>query len=94
MNVISDNRRRNGWVTAVIDDRWCQAKVFDLPSNFGINGGRVSKLAIMRGNKRDPHSDFLAQCDYNYDRGLDFDNLPAGTLASIVGQLEALPPCQ
>lgn len=82
-----------GWIVAVIQGRWVNAKVYDEPSTFGINNGRVSKCAISKTNDRIPFEDFHAQMDYNYDRGLDFDNLPAGLLDSIVAELEALPPC-
>jgi hypothetical protein len=39
------------------------AKVYDEGSEFGINGGRISKLQI---RKRGENHDL-----YNYDRGLD-----------------------
>ena len=38
-----------------------EAKVFENPSQFGINSGRVSKLSLRRGEK------FVV----NYDRGWD-----------------------
>ena len=37
------------------------AKCFDEPSEFGIDGGKVSKLMLKRNTK----------VAYNYDRGLD-----------------------
>jgi len=80
-----------GWITAVISGRWVQAKVYDLPSTFGINDGRVSKLAIGKTRFRDASAPFFEQIDYNYDRGLDFNNLPAGVLDEIVEALEYLP---
>lgn len=39
-----------------------EAKVYDLPSKYGINGGRVSKLYIVTDNNH---------CICNYDRGWD-----------------------
>lgn len=39
------------------------AKVYDEPSDFGINCGRISKLTLKQDGK------FV----YNYDRGLDLD---------------------
>lgn len=80
-----------GWVTAIIDDRWCQAKVYDLPLEYGINGGRVSILLIGKLDIHMKDKNFMAQLDYNYSRGLDFDNLPEGVLDSILEQLETLP---
>jgi len=84
--------RRNGWVEAIIQNRWVEAKLYNLPSRFGINNGRVSKCAIGKSNKRDSCKKFFSQMDYNYDRGLDFDNLPPGVLNKIIAELESLPP--
>jgi hypothetical protein len=80
-----------GWITAVINGRWVQAKVYDEPSVFGINDGRVSKLAIGKSSMLYPTTPFFDQMAYNYDRGLDFDDLPAGVLDGIVEELERLP---
>ncbi len=91
MNVIKDNRKHSGWIEAVIDGRWVEAKVYDDPSNYGINEGRVSKIAIGKTAERIPGQNFFDQMAFNYDRGHDFDDLPAGALDSIVSQLEALP---
>lgn len=85
------NKFSNNWITAIIHDRWVEAKVYDEPSSYGINNGRVSKLVISKTNSRNPFMDFLSQMDYNYDRGLDFDNLPEGLLNRIVEELELLP---
>ena len=80
-----------GWVTAIINGRWVQAKVYDEPSRFGINNGRVSKCVIGKTSTRDQNKNFLDQMDYAYDRGLDFNNLSADDLNSIITQLEKLP---
>jgi hypothetical protein len=84
---------QTGWITAIIEGRWVQAKVYDEPSMYGINEGRVSKLAISKTDTRDPNLNFFDQMDYNYDRGLDFKRrtLPVATLRKIVAELEALP---
>lgn len=80
-----------GWITAIIEDRWVQAKVYDQPSCFGINNGRVSKIAIAKTNYRDPTKPYHPQLCYHYDRGLDFDNAPPGLVDKIVRELENLP---
>ena len=92
MKIISPHNQY-GWITCSIDDRWVQAKVYDTPSEFGVNHGRVSKLSIGK-----PHNmitqdgeAFFNKIDYNYDRGLDFDNLPEGVLDNIIEKLESLP---
>ena len=80
-----------GWITAIIDGRWVQAKVYNEPSAYGIKNGRVSKLAIGKTDTRNPNENFFDQMCYNYDRGLDFSKITRGELNSIVRQLEALP---
>lgn len=82
---------KTGWITAIIEGRWVQAKVYDEPSTFGINSGRVSKCAIGKTADRDPNKPFFDQMSFNYDRGLDLDDLPAGLLDRIVAELETLP---
>lgn len=81
----------HGWITSVINGRWVQAKVYDEPSSYGINGGRVSKLCIGKTDSRDPSKDFFKQMAFNYDRGLDFNNLPDGVLEPIIDEIEKLP---
>lgn len=80
-----------GWITAIIEGRWVQAKVYDLPSTFGINDGRVSKISIGKTQYRDPDQNFFEQMCFNYDRGLDFDEAPEGLVEKIVAELEKLP---
>ncbi len=45
MEIIRDNRP---WITARIEGRMVQAKVYDEPSQFGIDGGRISKLHVSK----------------------------------------------
>lgn len=77
------------WITAVINGRWVQAKVYQEPSMFGVNEGMVSKLCIAWEPTRDPNRNFFDQMAYNYDRGLDFNELGDDSLLlSIIEQLE------
>jgi hypothetical protein len=80
-----------GWITCLIEGHWVQAKVYDEPSSYGINNGRVSKLAISKTMKRNAGQDFFGQMCYNYDRGLDFDETADGLLDKVVAELETLP---
>lgn len=64
-----------------------EAKVFDEPSEYGIEGGRISALVVREGRRE------LA-C---YDRGWGPDGPPAHwrfqqVIASLVKALENLPP--
>lgn len=89
--IILEPHDESGWITAVIEGRWLQAKVYDEPSCFGINEGRVSKLVISKTDCRIPNANFFDQMCFNYDRGLDFSNIESDLLAKIVGRLETLP---
>jgi len=80
------------WITAVIEDRWVQAKINDKPSLFGVNGGRVLMLAIGKTADRDSRDKFLEQMDYNFQRQVDFNNLPEGLLEEILEELENVAP--
>lgn len=60
--------------------RW-QALVFRQGSQYGIDGGRVSKLAITD----DPTT--WAHPVYNWDRGEDVDIAPAGLLAQVLAEI-------
>lgn len=91
MHIIAPHNRETGWITVVIENRWVQAKVYDEPSDYGINNGRVSKLAVGKTSSRNPNQNFFEQMCYNYDRGLDFDRAPKGLIDKIVAQLENLP---
>ena len=88
---ILEPHSQTGWITAIIEGRWVLAKVYDEPSTYGINNGRVSKLAISKTDKRDPTKAYFPQICFNYDRGLDFDNAPAGLVDKVVAELEKLP---
>lgn len=57
------------------------ALAFSEGSIYGIDGGRVSKLAIIRTG------DSWSQAVYNYDRGEDVDDAPAGLLAAVLGEI-------
>lgn len=74
------------WHEGVIDGFWWQAKVYDEGSRFGINGGRVSKLAICEGEEWD-HRKLV----YTYDRSIDFDECPPEILAKVLAHCESLP---
>ncbi len=60
--ITSDTRKEDNWVSGQISDAITfDAKVFDEPSVFGINKGKVSKLKIFENGK----------WIVNFDRGWD-----------------------
>ncbi|THG36878.1 DUF7678 domain-containing protein [Adlercreutzia caecimuris] len=82
-------RNERGWVSGSTDEGYCfNAKVYDLPSVFGIpterfpEGGNVSKLHISDAGGREV---------YAYERGLHFAADGAMALAfGIAAELEAI----
>ena len=64
IRITSDMRKATGWVSGTVDGNITfEAKVFDNPSVFGIDDGRISKLSIRNANE-----EFV-----NYDRGWDIE---------------------
>ena len=53
------------WSNGEINGYRFEVKHYENGSQYGINEGRISKLSIRKDGK----------WVYNYDRGLDFDNL-------------------
>ena len=58
----------NNWVEGYVEDYKFQAKVFLQGSKYGIDGGRISKLWIV---KIDPLDGSYRETVVNYDRGWD-----------------------
>lgn len=82
---IAAKAKESGWIDGKIDEFRFQAKVFDVGSKFGINSGRVSKLAIWDQQR---HS------VTNYDRGWDVKPNNAeqkDILQALLKYLETLP---
>ena len=88
MKILNDSRKTSNWFTAIIAGRWVQAKIYNEGSEYGINGGRISKLWI----SKDVNPANVSGDDYSYDRGLDYNNLTDATiLPKVLKALEALP---
>ena len=68
------------WKQGITSGHWWQAKVYDEPSQFGINGGRVSKLVIARGSRWEGMNHIVN----TYDRGPDVDRTPPGLLDAVL----------
>lgn len=56
------NPKKDGWETGYVNGRKFRMKRYDRPSQYGIDGGRISKLYIKFGNET-----------VNYDRGWDVE---------------------
>lgn len=70
------------WVSGTFSDYRYEAKVYDNGSEYGIYGGRVSKLSIYEDDEVIVH----------YDRGWDYGKYTTSVYNPLVEQLESLPP--
>ena len=66
------------WNKGEINGYKYQVKHYEEGSQYGIGEGRISKLSIRKDDVE----------LYNYDRGLDFDNLNKGGKATYAKILE------
>jgi hypothetical protein len=79
----------DNYIKGVIGDYSFQAKHFDVGSEYGINEGRTSKLAVWKG-KEYSQSDVIV----NYDRGWDIEpetEEQKEVCDTLVDYLEQLP---
>ncbi|MFC4767194.1 DUF7678 domain-containing protein [Effusibacillus consociatus] len=69
------------WYEGEVDGYYVYVRVFEAPSKYGINDGKISALTIYR-KKGDSLKDALA----NYDRGWD-GTLPSAKFRPIVDKI-------
>ncbi len=73
LKITNDTRDKNNWVEGTYKGHFFQAKVYDSPSEYGIDvkdgQSRTSKLAVNKGAKWN-HETVI----FNYDRGMDVDH--------------------
>lgn len=74
---------RDGWIKGQEGDFKFEAKVYEQPSKYGINEGRISKLTIFDKNN---------MMIINYDRGWDIKprDITEGMYLNILKKLESL----
>jgi hypothetical protein len=85
---IESKMLRGGWVDGKIDGYRFQAKVYDSGSEYGIDGGRVSKLAVW-DERPSGVGEFIS-----YDRGWDKKPVTdehSGILRAILGYFKWFP---
>lgn len=79
---------RDNWVNARLkanNDISLCAKIFADQSSYGVNFGRVSKIAMVSESARQAQSDYFADCKLNYDRG--WDVVPEGEWINIMNRI-------
>ena len=82
------------WCSGIVGNYIFEAKSFDVGSQFGIDGGRVSKLSIKRANTVGNGKGWFDGVVVNYDRGWDIE--PAAEVMTeykaVMKLLENAPP--
>lgn len=74
----------SGWHQFMWHGWEVEAKVYDEPSKYGIDGGRVSKLYVFDTERE--------ECICNYDRGWDVDELSMSDLSNVLDEIEERYP--
>lgn len=83
-----------GWIDGTIGGYRFQAKIFDEGSEYGINGGRVSKLCVWDEELRAKKQGIWSATIVNFDRGWDIKPKTAAhkaILSALLEYLEAFP---
>ena len=62
---------------------WYEAKVYDTPSEYGINGGRISKLELRVGRRFRNRTIARGTVVARYDRGWDIEPLTDAARAAL-----------
>ena len=91
---VTSRKLSGAWVDGTVSGLRFQAKVFDEGSEYGINGGRVSKLMVWDESTRQAQQNIFAGAIVNYDRSWDIE--PANEhdkeiLKAVLEHLENLP---
>lgn len=82
IKITKDTRKDNGWIHLEFMGGYkVTAKVYDEPSGYGVNGGRVSKILIETSG---------GTVLYVYDRGEDINHIEKTILDHILAWLEDL----
>lgn len=82
------------WREGTVEGHHFQAAVYDKPSVYGINEGRISKLMVWDEAKRQGRRGYSRTTLMNYDRGWDIEPEARhkALIDELVSYLENLPP--
>lgn len=82
------------WREGTVEGHHFQAAVYDEPSVYGINEGRISKLMVWDEAKRQGRRSYSRTTLMNYDRGWDIEPEARhkALIDELVSYLENLPP--
>ena len=90
---ITAKQTKEGWIDGTIDGMRFQARVYDEGSQYGIDEGRISKLAVWFDDITTGKRVWVL----NYDRGWDIRPKKAADkkmLAALLEYLESLPTAE
>lgn len=81
------------WLLGTVSDYQFNAKVYNGPSKYGVNGSCVSKLTVWAESERQKLGDPVAASIIHYDRGWirEPDREYTGLLEALVAYLSAIP---
>lgn len=92
---ISCRRRDYPWMEGIIEGCHFDAEVYDAPSEYGINEGRISKLMVWKEVEEKGSRKVSRKLLANYDRGWDIKPQAQykKMFDELVSYLESQPPC-
>ncbi len=67
-------QKSSNWYSFKFNEYEGEAKIYDIGSQYGIDGGRISKLYVTRNG----------QVVFNYDRGEDHNEISQNALEAIL----------
>ena len=85
MKITSKKLNHYPWLEGTVEGHHFQAAVYDEPSVYGINEGRISKLMVWDETKRQCRRGYSRTILMNYDRGWDIE--PKAQHKSLIDEL-------
>lgn len=84
---------RYPWYRGTVDGYEFEAEVYDIPSAYGINEGRISRLMVWDERKRLFCEDYFEAALMNYDRDWDIEpeDKDRKLIDELISYLEQLP---
>ena len=94
MKITSKKLNHYPWLEGTVEGHHFQAAVYDEPSVYGINEGRISKLMVWDEAMRQGRRGYSRTSLMNYDRGWDIEPEARhkALIDELVSYLENLPP--
>ena len=93
MNITIQKQGQYPWYKGMIGGYTFEAAVYDEPSVYGINEGRISKLMVWDETKRQQYRNIFSAAIMNYDRGWDIEpqKRHKALINALIAYLENIP---